>query len=404
MYSRLNPVKLTIASSVLALLLPLFSRADCNSPKVLYFANGMFNDRVGANESKDELQKKLQRKYPSDKFATVKLAFNTDEAALIQLHQVFRQKVTDINVSFWKSFANLLQVNPKDVSTILSKYIAVEKLLDVDLSLQIKSYQASLKNGWSIITVAHSQGNFYTNSAFDNLNVGNMTSMISVATPASRVFQDGPYFTFKSDGIIGLFPTALSPNLTKEPAGLFDHEFIKHYLGDKTTHDQILLAVHETYNNATEASEPSLDPAARYFDNDVVPILNYYKEVVTQRSLLPGQCLLAWQLFDVYARHGATCTQRNFAAFKEGISDCLKDLNDKNQERRETNCPFYRGMDFGSPYQAYFPAESHDFFTSFPDCKMSFNDFHEQEGLNEATAALVLLQKLETKTTKRETK
>lgn len=392
-------MKFTIVISVLVLSISSFSQADCNSPKVLYFANGMFNDRVSANESKNELHKELQKKYPSDKFESVLLAFNTNEAVLLQLHQVFRQKVTDINVSFWLSFADLLKTNKKEVSKILSKYMDGAKLLDADLSRQIESYQGSIKNGWSIITVAHSQGNFYTNSAFDSLNTNNTTSMISVATPASRVFQDGPYFTFKSDGVISIVPTALLPNLTKEPAGLFDHEFVKHYLGDKKANDQILSAVHEAYNNTTDTSEPSLDPAGRYFDNDVIPILNYYKEVETQQSLLPGQCLLAWQLFNVYAQHGFTCTQRNFAAFKEGISDCLKDLNDKNKERRETSCPFYLGMDFGNPYQTYFPADSHDFFTRFPACKMSYKDFYDIAGITEVKAALSLLKKLEVKKT-----
>lgn len=391
-------MKFAIVGSLL--LLSFFSHAECRSPKALYFSNGMLNDYVNANISKRILAMELEKKYPSDKFITVELAFNTNESALIQLHQVFRQKITDINVSFWRSFADLLQMDKKDIDKILSEYMDEEKLRDADLSLQVKNYQSSLKNGLSIITVAHSQGNFYTNFAFDSLNADDMTLMISVATPASRVFGDGPYFTFKSDGVVGHIPTALLPNLTREPAGLFDHEFIKHYLGDKSTQDKILLAVHDAYAGTLGNTGPSLDPTAGYFDNDVRPILNYYRKITAQKTLEPGQCLLAWELFDVYARHGLTCTQRNFAAFKEGISDCLKDLGDKSKERRETSCPFYSGMDFGNPYQAYFPPESDDFFTRFPSCKMSFNKFHDQAGTAEVTAALVLLQKLAANNTK----
>lgn len=326
----------------LFLFMPCISHAQCNLKKTLYFANGMFNDRAGATDSLNRLKQELGRQHLTDKYESINLAFNTNEPALIQLYQVYRQKIKDVDVKFWKSFGLLIQLDKKTVDNILSKYMSVEKNLDADLSLQIKNYQSDLDKGMRIITVAHSQGNFYTNFAFDFLNAHAATSMISVATPASSVYEDGPYFTFKSDGIVGNIPTALRPNLVRDPAGFFDHEFIKHYLGEVSANEKILEAVHHAYQ-MDNSSEPSLNPFNGYFNNDFNPVLSYYEKLKAQKNIQPGQCVLVKGLYMVYGTWNDTYRNRSFKTLKNKISDCIEEYTNPNPEAHATGCPLETG-------------------------------------------------------------
>lgn len=351
------------------------AQASCGDTKtVLYFANGMFNSKESATQSLRELLKRVRKQDPSNKVDAFEIAYNTDEPALIQLHQVFRQKITDTSISFWRNIGKLLELEKgKNLKNIIRLLNAEQFLTDKDLREQISSYNKYLKNKFRIITVAHSQGNLYTNFAFDTIG-SDETQMISVATPASDVYGEGPYFTFFSDGVIAHIPKALSANRKKQQAKYFDHEFIEHYLGDSSTSKEILSAINVNYNSEIQNSSRSLSPQEGYFNSDMNSVLkwfdSYFKE---KRKLSDAECLIVEGLFSVYARHSLSCEERNFKTFRETIDDCEIDLN--SSKPRNTFCPYYYGMDFANPYKTFYPTESLEHYELNPHCDMTFEKF-----------------------------
>lgn len=92
-----------------------------------------------------------------------------------------------------------------------------------DLLLQYNNYQQSIWKGHGVVVISHSQGNFFTNGAYEmfdsalpilrSLWMRNYFKTLGVATPADNVLGNGdPYITFDND-IIQLVPWSLPPNV-----------------------------------------------------------------------------------------------------------------------------------------------------------------------------------------------
>lgn len=69
--------------------------------------------------------------------------------------------------------------------------------------------------------------------------------IIPIASPhfeetGEDIINDSPYTTLVSDGIILMIPNHYPPNVSNQPAGLFDHQFIKHYLNGNKSGPKIL--------------------------------------------------------------------------------------------------------------------------------------------------------------------
>lgn len=351
------------------------AQASCGDTKtVLYFANGMFNSKESATQSLRELLKRVRKDYPSNRFDAFEVAYNTNEPALLQLHQVFRQKITDTSISFWRNIGKIFELEKgENLNKILRILKAEQTLTDKDLRIQISSYKEYLKSNFKIITVAHSQGNLYTNFAFDSIG-SDKTQMISVATPASDVYGEGPYFTFFSDGVIVQIPNALPPNRKKQQAKYFDHEFIGDYLGDRPTEKEIFSAIDASYNSEMQNSAKSLNPSEAYFNSDMNKILEWFDVYSKEkRNLSDAECLIVESLFALYARHSLSCEDRNFKTFREIIDDCEIDFN--SSKPRNTFCPYYYGMDFANPYKTFYPTESLEHYELNPHCDMTFEKF-----------------------------
>jgi hypothetical protein len=120
--------------------------------------------------------------------------------------------------------------------------------LNYDLQTVIE--QLIVLNGSKVLLIAHSQGNFYANNAIHAIRNSvslhwetdqQKARLVSVATPTSLVAGGGAYTTLTSDGLINVIPAALKPNSTNNipKPGLFDHEFVKHYLKGDLAHKQI---------------------------------------------------------------------------------------------------------------------------------------------------------------------
>lgn len=364
-----------------------FARANCGEKKTaLYFANGMFNSRIGAIQSLHELSMRMQKQHPSNRFDAFEVAYNTNEPVLLQLHQVFRQKITDTSISFWRNIGKLFELEKgENLKSIIRLLNAEQVLTDQDLLRQISDYKKYLKNNFKIITVAHSQGNLYTNFAFDSIG-SDETQVISIATPASNVYGEGPYFTFFSDGVIAHILNALPANRKKQQAKYFDHEFIGHYLGDRPTENEILSAIDASYKSELENSSRSLNPQDSYFNSDMNEVLTwfhaYFKE---KRKLSNAECLVVEGLFYLYARHAVSCKERNFKEFREIIDDCDNYFTGK--DLKETFCPHYQRLDFVKPN--YPLLETLDHYVLNPHCKMDLEEF-KKLGRNQVNEAKLI--------------
>lgn len=373
------------------LLLVVQSHATCRKPQVdFYFANGMFNDKVSGYKSLKTLQKRLNSKYPQDFYSHYEMAYNTNEFVLFQLLQVYRHKMEDGTITFWKWLGDFSNFKDSDVfKEQLERIFSTQSIKDVDLRKQTTRYQKSLDEKYSLVAVAHSQGNFYTNFAFEKLN-SDKTKMISVATPANSVYGDGPYFTFKSDGVIAYIPAALPPNLERHPAGLFDHEFVKHYLEDPSAGEEILGSVHIAYEGFNTSNEDELNP-----DLDTVAGW-FHSNFKTKRSDKMSDCLLSYAVFKLKAAN-LSCEEKNYSRLLKYLTDCRDDRLDDKKE--ETSCPFWRGMDIADYFYSHtsgFPLKGDSAFLDLnPHCQMnSYADYMAKVKTSDVEGAIGTLEKL----------
>jgi len=120
---------------------------------------------------------------------------------------------------------NLLYNNPeakKSIENIAVSYNTSQGKFDdfLESFTQINTYKNSIRLGHGVIVIAHSQGNLYTNEAYNALS-GNdewmrkYFHMMGVATPADHVAGGGPYVTFDNDPIHSL-PGSLNANLINQ--------------------------------------------------------------------------------------------------------------------------------------------------------------------------------------------
>lgn len=234
-----------------------FSFGQCGNDKtVLFFANGMFNSLEEAQINLDYLSKSYTDRFIGAEFTEKQIAYNTDEMALVQLLQVYLQKAEDIHLGFWRWLGRFAGFeNDSQFIKDTEKFYSEQRARDKDLSIQIRKYKEYLEKGFKVITVGHSQGNFYTLFSFEQIK-SQATKMVSVATPAMRVYEEGPYYTFRSDGVITPIPTALIANREKENPGYFDHKFFDDYLMDKKVGSEILESVFK-YTQSEEDPQPS---------------------------------------------------------------------------------------------------------------------------------------------------
>jgi hypothetical protein len=141
-----------------------------------------------------------------------------------------------------------------------------------DIKTQFTAYTNSIKDGHGVIVIAHSQGNLFTNLAYDMFEnhwipwkedtawMRTYFSAFAVASPANDVLgKSGPSMTFTND-IIQLVPDsmpAIEPNPTKYyytnalgekvevPFSMKAHAFLTSYMATETTREKILSFIDE---------------------------------------------------------------------------------------------------------------------------------------------------------------
>lgn len=211
----------------------------------LYYANGiMINDSEekateiwqieieGLFENKQDSYENLER---------IQNSYNRSQGFFDDLFESLEQKIS--NEFGWKQ-----------LSAHVTAFLTLHNIQDDwnahtdDLIKQVTSYKQSIKDGHGVIVIAHSQGNYYTNEAYEKLDawMKEYFHMFGVATLANHVAgfnaddTTAPYVKFHND-FIGLVMGGLDSNREDSHHGGFPnieaHDFNSYLSNDETRED-----------------------------------------------------------------------------------------------------------------------------------------------------------------------
>lgn len=304
---------------------------ECPNQEVaLVFSNGMFNSIEDADSSRDKLKKKY-----GDTFINYQIAYNQNEFFIEQLLQVYEQKKSSMDHFVW---SYLSQLSGPDwfksyLQLMLKNINAKNYIIDSDLRSHISLYQSILNKNLAISIISHSQGNFYTNQSYDylkenlNLEVEEKVRIISIANPDSRVADGaGEYCTLTSDGVINVIPFALPPNTENLNAGLFDHQFIKHYLEGSRSGPKIEQMIKSSVPQSSDLNSLGSDyNKPGFLHKSLVPMKNWLQKTENQpiQKLDLKRCLAISLFLKMENYFGESCEFRSFDTVKKISEECF---------------------------------------------------------------------------------
>ena len=370
------------------------SSKDCpgnESSAVLFFANGMFNDKGDAEESLAALISKTEGRFSSND-----IAYNFNETPLLQILQVFWQKRRSDQRFRWSYFSQM-DGPPEVKASIQEKVKEMTKefyVRDADLRNHVALYKRYLKAKKSIVIVAHSQGNFYANGAFeylqdeqneqtpDNefLNAKDLRlKIVGVASPDSYVAGNGSYRTLKSDGVIAKIPNALPPNISNQKFGHFDHLFIEHYLNGDTSGPEILKLIFEASESVS--SKSGFFPAG-YLHKSLVPMNQWVEKWIqgngegdSRSPLSRSQCLSIQLFFYLGDWFGEKCENRSLATLRRESKKCFdREWSDPKQDLFNCNLVGLDWLIVGMNS----PTEALKYLDDNPECQWDGNSIHRE--------------------------
>lgn len=262
-------VILTILFSVISLHAISCNNNDKNIS--IFFGNGMFTDRDVADSGLAKLQIKLKDSLSSQTVDYQKVdyavSYNQNEFWALQLLEVAVQQNIDNWSSFWNFLAGVeiapdwFQEAMGDVATSFDRFSYV---VDGDLQNHVQKYRAEISEGKKVLVVSHSQGNFYSNRAYGNVN-SNSFGIVSVATPANQVAGGGSYMTLTNDLVMHsvriIDPLTLPANFTNtnDSGDWTGHGFIESYLNGDITGPKLVEYVLATLDRLPLPPKTSQD-------------------------------------------------------------------------------------------------------------------------------------------------
>lgn len=192
---------------------PHVSQGNCALIDIVY-ANGMDTSIDQAIAERNELLNRVAAIPLTVQFRGA-LAYDSDDVTLLgQLLIAWEQKPGGDWSSFWNALGDFNNAPQwfKDKAYDIGSVPDIGNLaLDPSLQCQVGIYESELQQGNALLVVAHSQGNLYSNAAYDLLHsesdgftpLGvNAFSIVSLANPDSRVAGGGPWTTLPEDRII----------------------------------------------------------------------------------------------------------------------------------------------------------------------------------------------------------
>ncbi len=202
-------------------------------PMAVVFANGMNNTPATAYESLLVLKRAVMSdeatKAVLSDDVVFELAFNPHEPGVAQYVQVAGQKIDDLyswlmaivtrrNIAgapLLDSEGKIKDDAGREVDTSPGLFHG-ETITDADLAVHLRIYQRLLtEEKRRMVIVSHSQGNFYSNQAFERLDAAqrNKTRQVMVATPTSRVGDGSRRYTTYVNDVIMFLVRQIAPTL-----------------------------------------------------------------------------------------------------------------------------------------------------------------------------------------------
>ncbi len=217
---------------------------ECKSD--LYYANGImmkYSEKDARLMWQQEAKKLLSPYQEYKSIEKIDIAYNISQGFLDDLLEALEQMMD--NEWGWTDFTAFFTVFLTD-HNIQEDWVPHIK----DLAKQVAAYKESIQNGHGVIVIAHSQGNYYTNEAYEKLDTWMQSyfHMMGVATPANHVagYAPGdttaPYVKFHND-FINIIVSSLSANRDDTRHHGFPsidaHDFYESYLKEPTTRSDI---------------------------------------------------------------------------------------------------------------------------------------------------------------------
>ena len=124
----------------------------------------------------------------------------------------------------------------------------IRLVVDEDLREHLSQYSEHLKKGDAVVIVPHSQGNVYAAAAYQQLyNNFGFNMDVALVRVADIISDDDAvnshYANLYSDWLVRVIRGSDDPNVRNHPSGIFDHQFIKHYLNGNGSGPKILMAL-----------------------------------------------------------------------------------------------------------------------------------------------------------------
>jgi hypothetical protein len=246
-----------------------FARAVCEGQGTqVFFGNGMLNSKDLAELSLRQLEASARRMgvvAREGQPIQFRLAYKRSEPILEQLARVALQKGLSDFEGYWLWVASLQKAPDWFTDAArLRVQASVRATNDVfeGVRTHFEDYSRSLRAGFNVVLVSHSQGNLYANRVMQGLpdyvdsslsgsvkdrGKGNplfpsfeeLFANIQVATPVSATVDGTPWLTFPDDLVmrwvrdaVGALPSNLrGPGMGLPPEGDFlGHSFVKAYL------------------------------------------------------------------------------------------------------------------------------------------------------------------------------
>jgi|GEM_PF-6915205 len=200
---------------ILSLLALPFSVNASIEKRAIIYVNGISTTKLDAKINKRVVESTFRQQANVDK---VELAYNQKESALSDFAEVATQFLKqNENLSekqAWAKFAieyfNIKNNPVADyATTALADLNESNYVNDIDLTKLFNKVVALIEDGYKVVILPHSQGNFYANRVWDrihqtihNLELNKAVGIVGIATPANRVAGNGLYTTNSNDHVI----------------------------------------------------------------------------------------------------------------------------------------------------------------------------------------------------------
>jgi hypothetical protein len=220
-----------------------------DSSVVIYYGNGMFISPARARVQALMMDKKIRPALPAGTTVAFSYAYNNSEDDMTQLLQVASQILDDnsIKLPAWVKAPTGAPASIRNaIKSAEQSANATSYVKNLELQAHVARYTADLAAGKRVIVLAHSQGNFYANKAYEHLPSTAGFAIVSVGTPASYTAGDGPYTTLTNDQIITPIPGRRAANTTNGAAflnatkGSDGHSFTGSYLNGDVSGPKIV--------------------------------------------------------------------------------------------------------------------------------------------------------------------